>query len=224
MQLPGQIIIAVILSNHTSVLLNYIPESSLPLVTSLLQSEPVTITITKPRKTKFGDYRFPTNGSKHKISINCNLNKYAFLITLIHEMAHLKAFKNYGRNIKPHGNEWQQCFINLAEPFLNKAIFPEDLKSVFIKTLNKGVASSCTDLDLFRALKEYDLQTSQLCTVESLEELAYFAIGKNKIFKKGPKSRKRYRCLNLQNGKEYMVHPLAEVQEIQQPKLFNQLD
>jgi predicted SprT family Zn-dependent metalloprotease len=43
---------------------------------------------------------------KHEITVNSNLNKYKFLITLIHEISHLVAFEKFGRNIKPHGNEW----------------------------------------------------------------------------------------------------------------------
>jgi predicted SprT family Zn-dependent metalloprotease len=37
-------------------------------------------------------------------TVNSNLNKYKFLITLIHEISHLVAFEKFGRNIKPHGN------------------------------------------------------------------------------------------------------------------------
>ncbi|MDZ7848645.1 MAG: hypothetical protein U5L96_18960 [Owenweeksia sp.] len=73
---------------------------------ALLRSEPVMLKIVSPRKTKFGDYRFPQKRDpRHRISLNSNLNPFAFLITLIHEMAHLKAFKDYGHKIKAHGPE-----------------------------------------------------------------------------------------------------------------------
>ena len=184
----------------------------------LLQSEPVQLRISKPRKTKFGDYRFPGKDGRHRISVNANLNPYAFLITLIHEMAHLKAFKDFGRIIKPHGSEWQQYFRDLATPFLEADIFPDDIKHHFISSLNKGSASSCTDVNLFRQLKIYDETPDHLTILEELPQGAIFAIGKGKVFRKGPRLRKRYKCLNLINKREYMVHPLAEVQIVENQK------
>lgn len=186
---------------------------------ALLRTAPVQLKITRPRKTKFGDYRFPAKDGHHRISINANLNPYAFLITLIHEMAHLRAFEDYGRKIKPHGEEWQQTFKKLALPFLEAAIFPRDIQIHFENSLNKGSASSCTDINLFRQLKVYDDKPQDVITVEQLPEGAYFAIDNKKVFKKGAKMRKRYRCTNLANGRDYMVHPLAEVKKIDNDKI-----
>lgn len=184
----------------------------------LLRSEPVQLRISRPRKTKFGDYRFPDKTGRHRISVNANLNPYAFLITLIHEMAHLKAFKDFDKTIKPHGSEWQSTFRKLSSPFIDAGIFPDDIKHHFINSLNKGSASSCTDVNLFRQLKVYDETPSHIVTLEELPIGAIFAIGKDKIFRKGPKLRKRFKCLNLINKREYMVHPLAEVQLVENKK------
>ena len=178
----------------------------------LIRTEPVQLKIVRPRSTKLGDYRFPKKGdNRHRISINSNLNPYAFLITLIHEMAHLKAFKLFGRRIKGHGAEWQQTYRELCEPFITAGIFPEELRLQLQNSLNKGSASSCTDLGLYRVLKQYDNAPEKVLHLEDLEEGSLFRVNGNKFFKKGPKSRKRFRCLNMNNGREYMVHPLAEV-------------
>lgn len=201
------------MSQSESVLEKYLPKDSLELVMPLLRDAPVELKIKAPRKTKFGDYRFPKNGERHKISINSNLNSFAFLITLLHEIAHLQAFLQFGRTIKPHGKEWQQTFIDVSEPFLKKNIFPESLSLVLKKSLNQGNASSCTDLNLYRELQKYDAQENLY--VEDLEHGTVFIAANNVTFKKGPKARKRYKCLNLDNGREYMVHPLAVVKLIQ---------
>ncbi len=182
----------------------------------LLRSAPVELKIKNPRKTKFGDYRFPRGSERHRISINGNLNTYAFLITLVHEMAHLKAFEKFGKTIKPHGEEWQQTFRELMLPYFQKGTFPEELRQALQKSLKKGTASSCTDLELFRVLKTYDPR--EVLLVEDLADGECFSLGKGLTFKKGPKARKRYRCLNLANGREYMVHPLAEVKRIENQK------
>jgi len=199
-------------------LAKYLPDNSMELVMKLLRTEPVQLKITKPRKTKFGDYRFQDEKGRHRISLNANLNPFAFLITLIHEMAHLKAFKDFGKSIKPHGIEWQKAFNDLAQPFIDAKIFPPELEKALIKSLSKGSASSCTDLELFKTLKQFDPDQHLKTHLEDLDAGAVFSLGKDKIFKKGPKLRKRYRCLNLSNGREYMVHPLAEVQIINSQK------
>jgi hypothetical protein len=48
------------------------------------------------RQTRHGDYRKESTGSI-EITVNSNLNKYKFLITLIHEFSHLVAFEEFGR-------------------------------------------------------------------------------------------------------------------------------
>lgn len=191
---------------------------SLSLVMQLLRQYPLELKITRPRKTKFGDYRLPKKNERHRISINANLNPYAFLITLVHEVAHLKAFSDHGLKIKPHGSEWQDAFRKLSQPFLEAGVFPNSLQNSLEKSLRKATASSCTDLDLFRELKSFDELPENIVVVEEVEEGSYFKLGKDKIFKRGPLMRKRYRCLNMTNGREYMVHPLAQVQIVKNQK------
>ena len=89
--------------NHSHIK-SFLPSESIDYVTSVLAeiSVPFKIEIKKQRKTCYGDYRRYPDGS-HKISINNNLKPEAFLITLLHEVAHLVTFLKYGRNIKPHG-------------------------------------------------------------------------------------------------------------------------
>ena len=204
------------MSQAKSTLSKYLPERSLDLVLDLLRTEPVQLKIVRPRKTKFGDYRFPRKGdNRHRISINSNLNPYAFLITLVHEIAHLKAFVAHGKSIKAHGPEWQRIFFDLTQPFIAASIFPPDLELHLQQSLKKGSASSCTDVNLYRVLKQYDETADEQMHLEDLPEGQLFLIHNKKLFRKGPKSRKRYRCRNLDNGREYMVHPLADVTPVE---------
>ncbi len=199
-----------------STLERYLPSGSMALAMELLRSEAVQLKIVRPRSTKFGDYRFPKEGDmRHRISINSNLNPYAFLITLIHEMAHLKAFKYYGKRIKAHGSEWQQTYLELSQSFIAEGIFPEELSAHLKLSLQRGSASSCTDVNLYRILKQYDQSPEKVLHLEDIEEGQVFQVDGKKLFRKGPKLRKRYRCQNLINGREYMVHPLVEVEPIE---------
>ena len=93
-------------------LFQYIPKEAKSLIQDLINKDNLVVKIKEERKTRHGDYRMLSNG-KHKITINSNLNPYRFLITLIHEIAHLEAYQKYGRFIKPHGKEWKTTFQHL---------------------------------------------------------------------------------------------------------------
>ncbi|WP_421750455.1 SprT-like domain-containing protein [Croceimicrobium sp.] len=190
----------------------YLPTGSLELLRPLLDRYPLQLKVSKPRKTKFGDYRYPQKGQAHRISVNGDLNPYAFLITLLHEYAHLVAFDKFGQKIKAHGEEWQFCFREIGTPFLDAKVFPLKLERAFRASLARGHASSATDHQLLRVLKEFDQQesTEARTFVEDLEPGAIFVLN-GRIFKKGPKSRKRYKCDEVKSGRQFMVHPLAEV-------------
>jgi len=94
----------------------YLPKAAVPTVFKLIEQEEVHFKIVNERKTRHGDYRRALDG-RHLITINASLNPYGFLVTTIHELAHLIAYKNYGRRIKPHGKEWKYCFQHLMLPF-----------------------------------------------------------------------------------------------------------
>lgn len=65
----------------------------------------------------------PRKGLNHQITINQNLNKYAFLLTLVHEIAHLITYVNHGWNVKGHGPEWKNCFKKQITPFMRDEVF-----------------------------------------------------------------------------------------------------
>src|SRR6478672_9215366 len=91
----------------------YIPGPAAERVLQYLHQYKVHLTITRERKSVLGDYRHATGYNNHRISINGNLNQYSFLITLIHELAHLVTFEKYGNRVYAHGNEWKQLYATL---------------------------------------------------------------------------------------------------------------
>jgi len=108
------------------ILSKYIPERSVAQAFELIVKCNVHLKIVNERVTRHGDYRKMPNG-QHQITVNATLNKYRFLITLIHEIAHLVAFEKYGRYIKPHGIEWKRSFQQLMLPYINPDVFPVKL-------------------------------------------------------------------------------------------------
>ena len=170
--------------------------------------------IVNHRVTRHGDYRRLPNG-QHKITVNATLNKYRFLITLIHEIAHLVAFKRFGRHIKPHGSEWKRTFQELMVPFIRPEIFPSKLLPLIAQHFKNPKASSSTDARLSIALKAFDTeQQSDKSYVFELPEGSVFRIYNGKLFRKGVKRVKRYECLEVATGKLYLFQPNAEVEMI----------
>jgi len=107
------------------VLKKYLPSQAVDPIFELIKLNGVYLKIVNQRQTKHGDYRRLPSG-EHVITINNSLNKYRFLITLVHEIAHLVAFQKFGRMIKPHGKEWKYTFQNLMLPFIRPEIFPNE--------------------------------------------------------------------------------------------------
>lgn len=189
---------------------NYISAQALPQVLNLLKHDNLTIKIKNERKTRHGDYMRLPNG-KHQISINSNLNKHRFLITLIHEIAHFEAYNNYGRFIKPHGIEWKRTFQHLMLPFLNPEIFPNQLLGLLANHFKNPKASSDTDTYLALALKQFDEPNNNNFVFE-VPLGQTFKLYNGKVFKMGHKRVKRYECVEIKTGKLYLFNPNAEVE------------
>ena len=128
----------------SEVLLKYLPEHSVSMCFDLIKTNSVHLKIVNERQTRHGDYRKGLSG-KHEITVNSNLNKYRFLITLVHEISHLVAFDKFGRNIKPHGVEWKMTFQRLMVPFIHPEIFPHSVLPLVAKHFRNPTASSDTD-------------------------------------------------------------------------------
>ena len=188
---------------------DHIPKHALTRVIELLQHDHLTIKVKKERKTRHGDYKSLAEG-RHQITINANLNKYRFLITLIHEIAHFETYNRFGRFIKPHGKEWKFTFQRLMLPFLNPDVFPNDILPLLAKHLKNPKASSDTDTVLSMALKQYDEPNGKLF-IHEIPLGKTFRLYNGKIFQKGNKRVKRYECIEIKTGKLYLFNPNAEV-------------
>ncbi len=192
----------------------YIPEGSFDLVMPLILQYKVHLLVTRERQTKLGDYRNAHYGKNHRISVNGNLNSFAFLITLLHELAHLLAFEQYGHKIAPHGKEWKQLYGGLLKDFLVANIFPEDIQKELELILHNPAASSCAEDGLLRVLRRYDKASLGKILVEDLKIGDRFMIRGGRIFERGEQLRKRIRCLELPEKRTYLFSPLYEVKKI----------
>jgi hypothetical protein len=191
---------------------NYIPKASFSQIQKLLEHDNLVLKIKNERKTRHGDYMQLPNG-KHQITINSNLNKYRFLVTLVHEIAHFEAYKKYGTLIKPHGMEWKRTFQHLMLPFLNPEIFPIKLLPLLANHFKKPKASSDSDASLSLALKQFDAPNNKTFIFD-VPVGRDFKLYNGKVFRMGKKRVKRYEGIEVETGRLYLFNPNAEVELI----------
>ncbi len=191
----------------------FLPEGSFDPVVQYLHQYKVHLTVSKARKSVLGDYRHAFQGNNHRISINGNLNVYEFLITLLHELAHLLTFEQYGPRVAAHGKEWKTCYSRLLTHFVSLQIFPPDIDSELKKSMKAPAATANGEVALMQVLRTYNKNApSGKTLLSNLPEGALFKLDSGKIFRKGQLRRKRYECIELRTGAVYTVSGLAEVQ------------
>jgi len=189
----------------------YLPQGSFEEVLYYLQHYHVHLTITRQRQSILGDYRHARPDKNHRISVNGNLNQYAFLITLLHELAHLFTYEKFGHRVQSHGPEWKNEFSKILAKFLLHKVFPADIEKALLHTLQNPAASSCGDEKLLRVLHQYGHKTDGVHLVEQLPEGSLFEIKGGRVFKKGEKIRKRFKCTEVVTGKIYLFSAVYEV-------------
>ncbi len=194
---------------------DYLPDGTFPFLVYWIKRYHVQLTIKPARKSVLGDYRKPHNGAGHKISVNGNLNPYAFFLTLTHEIAHLLVFEKYGNAVKPHGQQWKQIFIDLMAEMDVLKQFPEDVSMAMTRYMRNPAARSGSDINLVKTLRRYDSnKDNRLTLIEELEEGDKFEVNSGRAFVRGKKLRKRYEGKDLKTGNLYSFSPLYEVKKV----------
>ncbi len=192
----------------------YLPENSFEKVAEYLHQYKVHLTLTRQRQSVLGDYRNAIHGKNHRISVNANLNKFSFLITLLHELAHLLAFEKFGNRIQAHGKEWKSVYKNLLADFVHHKIFPEDIGHALYQSMQNPAASSCAEESLLRVLRKYDVAKNDVHLLEELPKGSLFKLDDGRVFEKGERLRKRFRCTEKKTGLVYLFSPVYEVKLI----------
>lgn len=200
--------------HYKKLLSPYVPEATVLYLCRYFSQKPIEIQITRSRKTKYGDFRPSVSEKLNKITINKDLNPYAFIITLIHEAAHLECWLKYKNRIKPHGKEWKTNFKQLMQPYIDLQIFPSDVVSALTNYLVNPSASSCSDLSLMKSLKAFNPAKDDMFFLEDLAENTVFTLNNNRVFQKGAKRRKLFKCKDLSNKRYYLINPLCEVKPV----------
>lgn len=180
---------------------------------------PVEVRMVPPRRSKLGDHRPPGRGRRgHRITINDDLNPFAFLTTLLHELAHAVTWERHERRRRPfafrprpHGPQWKHEFGLILAPVVAHGRLPDDVAAALGRYLLDPAAATCSDRGLLTALARYDAHDPSRVLVEELPSGAAFRVDGGRIFLRGPKLRSRFRCFDARTGAEYRIHSLARV-------------
>lgn len=191
------------LDRLTGLLAPHIPPAALPYCLQLWQEQPFQFVLRRSRVTKLGDF-FCKPGGAPRITVNADSHPFLFLITYVHEVAHLRVHKEHGWKVAPHGQEWKSVFRTVCDPLIQLKIFPPDVEEVLETHLKNPKASSLADRQLTSVLRRYDARQEEVVLVSELPEGAEFRI-RNRCFSKGETKRTRVLCRDLFTKRNYLI-------------------
>lgn len=197
-----------------TILQRHLPPAAAPYCLQLWKEKPFTLKIVKSRLTKIGDFTSKGHATRPQITLNGDLNPYSFLITYIHEVAHLFVFLNFSRHTEPHGEHWKYAFRRLMAPMLKPDIFPEEVLIPLMDHMENPKASSFADVTLTKALRNFDAHAGKATLLSDLPEGSIFKFQK-RFFQKGKLRRTRVLCKELETKRQYLVPAEAEVTHVQ---------
>lgn len=189
---------------------SYLPLNSTLFVEKWLKDHSIVLKITKRRETKLGDYRKILGDNRHQITVNGDLNPYAFFFVFTHEVAHLKTFVQFNsKNISPHGKEWKTIFGQLLMESI--IIYPDYLKPYILHHAKHPKASLGADANISKYIIN-DVKSDQTY-LEDVDFGTIFSIGK-RIFKKGPKQKTRFLCVEIKSNKRYLISATSIINKL----------
>jgi hypothetical protein len=200
----------------------YLPAGSFEPVVAYLHQYKVHLTVTKQRKSVLGDYRHAGWGGNHRISVNGNLNKYEFLITLLHELAHMLTYEVYRNKVEAHGKEWKSTYSKLLIGFVQLKVFTPEIEKALQKSIANPAATANGETELLLVLRKYNEAIKEdHTTVSQLLEGSLFQTENGKIFKRGPVRRKRIDCEEISTKLHYIFSPITVVKVLPEGFLQN---
>lgn len=181
----------------------YLPAQAHEYCFLLWQQNRFDFHLRKKRISKAGDFTCH-QGSRPRITVNHDLSVYEFLITYIHEVAHLHVHQQHGFRAEPHGEEWKKFFQQLLSPLLIPDVFPEPVLSSLKEHMLNPKASTYSDSGLTKQLRSLDPRVKSVTLLSDLPEGSLFDF-QGRWFKKGKLKRTRVLCLEIKSKRQYLV-------------------
>lgn len=192
----------------------HVPEKAVGYCFLLWKEKPFHLKLTKSRQTKIGDFTCRNDAAHPRITLNHDLSPFTFLITYLHEVAHLHVYLQFGHRVEPHGEHWKKSFQKLLDPVLTPEIFPETILSPLLQHRQNPKASSFADAVLTKALRKFDKNGQHIVVLSDLPEGSTFQLH-GRYFTKGTLRRTRILCKEVKSKRQYLVPADALVSNVQ---------
>ena len=193
---------------------NYVPPEARALLEEWIAPLDLKIVVTPSRRSKNGDFRMPARGETPRITVNADLGPYRFLLTLVHELAHLMNWNEHGYGVQAHGPEWKRHFARLLRAMSRVQALPRLYRTALMTHARNPKASVAADPQLHRVLCQFDPpKENPTILVDDVAIGARFALG-GRQFEKLSTQRTRCICLDLGNGQRYHVSKNAQGEPI----------
>ncbi len=199
--------------NEQALLLDKLPFPARVYCEGLLAQYKFKIHLSKRRSTKLGHFKYHRSGEVPTISLNYDMNAYAFLITFLHELAHLIVFEEYGRKVLPHGKEWKDAFRSVAQPVCNEQVFPVDVLIPLLNYFKNPKAATTSDPKLTVALRKYDFANHGKQLLAEINDGESFQF-KKKQYRRIKLKRRWVECIDIESNRKYLISSIAEVKKI----------
>lgn len=185
------------------ILNKHIPPTAVNYCLQLHQNTPFKFKLRKSRQSKVGDFSCK-HGGVPQITVNNDLHPYLFLITYIHEVAHLHVHQRHGHRVEAHGEEWKTSFRDLLQPVMTTEIFPDKLLRGLKRHMVNPKASTFSDPEMTELLRSVDARWSKATLLSEIPEGSLFGLH-GKWFRKGTLQRTRFVCLELKTKRKFLV-------------------
>ena len=195
------------------ILSHHLPSEAVAWVYDYLERHRVHFHVSRERRSKLGDYRWPQGVAHpfHEISVNSDLNPWFFLWVFLHEAAHLETHLKYSA-AQPHGHEWQEEYRQLLAA--HAALFPAEVQPLLARYTRRIPLSRSVGKQIEVALRRYDADYDpDQITLDRLKPGARFRLKQRPslLFEAIEKRRTRWLCRELPSGRQFLVSGAAEV-------------
>jgi len=185
-----------------------LPEHTYDMVTTWLSPYACAIKLSRPRSTKFGDFRPASRARPATITVNSDLPPLRMLLTLTHEIAHLVAWESHGRRIRPHGAEWKSCFAELLDQLAAVNTLPSPFRSALRKHALHPRSTASLDPNLSGVLRELERPEEQSLAALSIGDSFRF---RGRPYRKLASHRTRCTCLDIDRNLKVRISMMAPI-------------
>ncbi len=188
---------------------SFIPERASEKVFSFVRPYNVLIEV-KSMRSSLGKFQYGSNGGPHKIRIKQGISKELFLLVLLHEIAHLKAYIENGRAIKPHGKEWKNIFSDLLKEVIPLGVFPEKVMLGINEFMKNPGASMVNSKMFYNCFDDF----SSYVPIREMSVYDYFVLKERYYYQILKTERDYILCYDLQNMRKVRLRKSAHVSSV----------